>query len=193
MRGRFSAVERYRSVEDARTAAEARYASERSRFQLKYGVDISRLRNYDLIVDTSDADPHTISAAILRAMAKPQRIRPEVLVSPKRVIPTRDSIRELSDRNINGPVEPGAGPSVPSLGYSRPYFFLMRGARALSKDVDSSRSLAEAYLEVEGSEYVVGGMTADEYFRSEVQSSWIYDWEDAHGFRFSDYPSFDEA
>jgi predicted cytidylate kinase len=68
LRGRFSTVEKYSSVEEAREGADARFASERRRFLAKYGVDISRLENYDLVIETSDASPSEIADEIVKAL-----------------------------------------------------------------------------------------------------------------------------
>lgn len=67
--GRDSKVEKYRSVEEAKLAAEERYQSERRRFYQRHGIDIARLRNYDLVLDTSDAEPASIAAEIHIAWA----------------------------------------------------------------------------------------------------------------------------
>lgn len=70
--GRASEVERYRSLEEARRCAEQRYQSERRRFDRRYGVDMALLSNYDLVVDTSDAEPNSVAVEIQAAWAARQ-------------------------------------------------------------------------------------------------------------------------
>ena len=61
---RSSSVEGYSSIEEAKKAAEERYQSERRRFLAKYGVDVSLLQNYDLVVDSTEASPEQIADEI---------------------------------------------------------------------------------------------------------------------------------
>lgn len=183
-RVRSSDVESYSSVEHAARDARKRFESERMRFQQKYSVDIGRLKNYDLIVDTSDANLAEVVAEILQALdGKPAR-GGNLRVSPRRIVPTIDPVRELAA------VEHGAMPTweSPTVGYSSPYFFAIRGHDALSKALLEKKKLVSAILESEDDEEVVGGITASQYLFREAQRKWIYDWEDIHGFRFSSYP-----
>jgi cytidylate kinase len=115
--GRDSNVEKYGSIEEAKRAAEERYQSERWRFHHRYGIDIARLRNYDLVLDTSDAEPASIAAEIQVAWASR---RPD--------IPLHASPRRL--RQIQEPTEASAPSAVgdctdryPAIVYSRPDLF----------------------------------------------------------------------
>jgi len=66
--GRRTAVERHDSPASAWAATEERFTSERQRFVATYGVDIARLRNYDLVVDSSTAGVDAVAAVILAAL-----------------------------------------------------------------------------------------------------------------------------
>lgn len=180
-KARSTAVERYGSVAEARRGAEERYQSERRRFMTKYGIDVSRLKNYDLVIDASDATLTEIFTEITSVLEGNVRQSCWLRVSPRRVIPTGDCIRELTrvdDSQWEHPV----------VGYTRPFLFALRGHAALSDAIRSGGTLAPAFLEVEGDEEVVGGISAAEYLHRETRPSWLYDWEDAHAFRFSHYP-----
>ena len=48
-------AESYTSLEEAKAKLRERSESERSRFIIRYGVDKARLRNYDLVCDTTRA------------------------------------------------------------------------------------------------------------------------------------------
>lgn len=139
--GRDSKVERYQSVEEAKLAAEERYQSERRRFYQRHGIDITRLRNYDLVLDTSDAEPASIASEIHRAWAT-RRAEYPLRVSPRRV------------RQLQGPasapaaVGEGTGP-YPAIIYSRPNLF--------------ARHMGPVDRAVSQDERLVPAMLADEY------------------------------
>jgi CMP/dCMP kinase len=116
--GRDSSVEKYRSVDEAKRSAEERYQSERRRFYHRHGIDIALLRNYDLVLDTSDAEPTSIAAEIHMAWTARQSEYP-LRISPRRVrqfqepagVPTTpDAVAEASGR-------------CPAIIYSRPNLF----------------------------------------------------------------------
>lgn len=180
-----STVERYDDVDAAQAAAEARTASEHARFLSKYQVDISRLANYDLVVDSSDATQGEIVALIEQAM-NPAAV-PRLWISPRRVIPAGQNIKYLepdSERRLDD------DPERPIVCYTRPYFFTIRGYRELSAAIRTGRDLVPADLEAEGGDTIVGGFSVAEYLHSETTLSSLHEWEDAHGFHFSHYPRF---
>lgn len=189
---RLSAVEKYQSRDEAQRFARERADSERRRFSSKYGVDITRLRNYDLVVDSSDAGPDEIVEAIEQALGStaPRTGSSRLLISPSRVIPAGNAVREIADYSEVGPRPTPAGPI--DVGYSRPFFFLLSGHRALSAELQSEHRLCSARLVAEGTEEIVGQLSADDYLKHEARLSWIYDWEDAHDFRFDSYPALAE-
>jgi len=183
-----SKAETYQSVLEAEQAAAARSASERRRFLAKYGVDITRLRNYDLVVDASDSLPGDIADVVIAASStEPQNLRTRVFVSPVRVFPTGNAIREL----VSYPGQPKRllnEDAELSVGYSRPWFFVLNGHSALSARLTAGRTLSEVHLKAEFDEEVVGALSADSYLESETSLTSIYDWEDAHHFHFDEYP-----
>jgi predicted cytidylate kinase len=61
-----SATEGYVSLEDALRGLRERSETERARFLQKYGVDKSRLHNYDLVCDTTSATPDEVADLIVR-------------------------------------------------------------------------------------------------------------------------------
>jgi CMP/dCMP kinase len=85
-------AEHYASLDLALEGMAHRVESERRRFQELYGVDIFRLANYDLVVDTTQASPEEVTEAVLARWrgASPALGRPELLLSPGRVDATGD-------------------------------------------------------------------------------------------------------
>lgn len=128
--GRNSKVEKYQSVEEAKRAAEERYQSERRRFYQRHGIDIARLRNYDLVLDTSDAEPASIAEEIHDAWAV-RRAEYPLRVSPRRVRQLREPI------SAPDTATEGTG-RFPAIIYSRPNLF----ARQMGP-VDQAVSLGE--------------------------------------------------
>ncbi|MFG2057985.1 AAA family ATPase [Micromonospora sp. NPDC048930] len=184
-------AESYTSIEEAKAKLRERSESERGRFIVRYGVDKARLRNYDLICDTTRATPeqviqHVIDVYEGRLGADVLRDgQPLLLLDPARVYPTEDvaALRGLWDSEFVGDVA-GAGDEALApltIGYTGEYFFLVDGHRRLSAALQSGFPLVPARLVAEVEEPVVGGMSAVDYFAAQVRPSLIHDWEAAHG------------
>lgn len=184
-------AESYTSLEEARAKLRERSESERGRFLVRYGVDKARLRNYDLICDTTRATPeqviqHVIDVYEGRLGADVLAENPPLLLlDPARVYPTEDivTLRGLWDSEFAGDVA-GAGDEALeplTIGYTGEYFFVVDGHRRLSAALQSGFPLVPARLVAEVDEPVVGGMRAIDYFAAQVRPSLIHDWEAAHG------------
>lgn len=162
---------------------------DRLRFQQLYGVDIGRLRNYDLVIDTTRADPLE-AARIIRDACRGERANssaPSLWIDPKRIYPT-ESIRTL--RSIDDPSMDeladgqflSANPVVVS--YSSPHFLLLDGHKRLSACIMRGLTLIPAELAGEDSDAIWSGRTADELQREAFENPTnIYDWESAHQLR----------
>lgn len=137
--GRDSKVEKYRSVEEAKRSAEERYQSERRRFHRRHGIDIARLRNYDLVLDTSDAAPASIAAEIQTAWTARQAEYP-LRVSPRRV----RQLPGLADVSAPDSVAEGSG-CYAAIIYSRPNLFA-RQMGPVNQALRQGESLVPALL-----------------------------------------------
>lgn len=179
------AVEEYSSEAEALMKIRARAASERRRFRSLYEVDTSRLRNYDVVIDTTTATVGQVVDDIVHtyyATAGELNARPRCLVlSPSTIYPSQpiqglrnlwddDTIEILSFLRLN-PL---------SVGFRYPYYFVVDGHRRLSAAIHRGRDRVPAVLLAEGDEGVVAGMSARQYFGNEVTPTRIYDWEDAN-------------
>lgn len=170
--GRPTAEETYATVEEARSHLAARSESERLRFLSRYGADKTRLRNYDLICDSTRASPHEIVERIVGCLQAPRgRVsEPVCHLDPRRIFPTAD-------------VPPPARPESPrplAVGYAAPHFFAVRGHQRLSSAVRSGQTLVQATLAAETPEEV-SGSRCDRYLRANATPVRIRDWEQAHG------------
>ncbi|MFI1196556.1 AAA family ATPase [Micromonospora sp. NPDC020750] len=183
-------AESYASLEEAKTKLRERSESERGRFVVRYGVDKARLRNYDLICDSTRANPEQVINHIIdvyegRIGADVLRDAPPLLLlDPARVYPTEDigTLRGLWDAGFVGEVADGGDEALEPLtiGFTGEYFFVVDGHRRLSAALQNGFPLVPARLVAEVEEPVVGGMSAVDYFTAQVRPGIVYDWEAAH-------------
>jgi predicted cytidylate kinase len=124
-------VESYESVEEARERLASRSESERTRFLSRYGADKTRLRNYDVVCDSTSASPEEIVERIVENLTTP-RDETVLCVDPRRI--------EVDGVRVDGPV---------MLGYVRPDFFAVSGHELITGARDSGANLVEGMLAAE--------------------------------------------
>lgn len=184
-------AESYTSIEEAKQKLRERSESERGRFLVRYGVDKSKLRNYDLICDSTTASAAEVVdrvIAVYQGQIGAEILReapPLLLLDPRRVYPSREiqALRRVWDSDFVAEVGKGGEEALEPLriGYTGEHFFVIDGHRRLSAALRNGFKLVPGRLVAEVDEPVVGGLSAVEYFRSEVGLSVIYDWDAAHG------------
>jgi cytidylate kinase len=183
-------VEAYSSVEEAVDRLRSRSNSERIRFIRKYAVDKTRLRNYDMVCDTTRAGPDEIADRIVAAFNGTfgQEILahspPLLLLDPARIYPSQD----INGRP--GPWDPGSASGVRqegrgelapiSIAYTGQCFYVVDGHRRLSIALQNKLALVAGRLVAEADEQVIAGLSAQQYFAAEVGLSAIHDWAAAH-------------
>ncbi len=148
-----SSVESYRSATEARERLAERSESERVRFIERYGADKTRLRNYDLVCDSTRATPEDIVARVVEALSAPPD-GPRLFIDPRRIHLT-------ADRGVGG------GPV--RLGYARPHFFVIEGHHAVGAAARDGCPLLQAALAAEADE-PIDGRSADAYFAAHQAS-----------------------
>ncbi len=102
------------TLEETIESTKARRESERKRYMLQYGVDITDLSNYTLIVDTTSASPEEIAGVIISAFRAWQLDRSfsAIYMSPERLNYSDDEqdtekVAELScDLDVGRPIPP---------------------------------------------------------------------------------------
>lgn len=145
-RDRAERTESYESVAHAQSAADDRHGSERRRFRGRHGIDISLLRNYDLVIDTTYASPTAVVAEVSAGLASYSCSPAKLRLSPQRIKPLP---RALVPRPTSG----NSG-GYPVVGYRRPDVFLLdAGPDALS--ATDAGDLIAAILGAEGDELLV--------------------------------------
>jgi cytidylate kinase len=143
-------VETYMSAAEAEVRLAERSESERGRFLERYGVDKTRLRNYDLVVDSTRATPEEIVARIVDALpaTEPPGGRPRLLIDPRRIHPT---------------IEHGTDAGPIRLGFARPHFFVVDGQRDVDSAARDGHTLVPAALVAEADE-PIDGCSAETYY-----------------------------
>ena len=88
----------YNSLEEAKQEREKRRIGERNRYIERYGIDLEAPDNYDLIIDTSYADPNDTADTILRCMQYKLSNKPfaKNWTSPKLLLPLQNERDTLS-------------------------------------------------------------------------------------------------
>lgn len=185
-----SNVEAYASLAEAVGDLQRRSASERSRFLRKYGVDKMRLRNYDMVCDSTRASQTEISEDIIAAYSGTfgkdvlSQGGPLLLLDPARIYPGQavSAPPDLEDSGQAAGTGPGARHSLEpiSVAYTGRYFYVVDGHRRLSAALRSGFTLVAARLQAEAEEEVVPGLSAREYFETGTGLTAISDWEAAH-------------
>jgi predicted cytidylate kinase len=139
-------VETYASATEALARLAQRSESERVRFLERYGADKSRLRNYDVVCDSTRASPREIVACIGDVLAAPtDDLR--LFVDPQRIH------RTIGDETYATCI---------GVGYARPHLFAVDGGAAVDDAVHERRTLVPATLLAEADE-PIGSRRAEEY------------------------------
>jgi CMP/dCMP kinase len=138
-------VESYESVDEARRRLASRSDSERKRFVTRYGVDKTRLRNYDLVCDSTSASPEEIVERIAAHVDTPRLYAPHPLcyLDPRRV----RRATPAPGRTEDGPL---------AVGYRAPEFFAVGGHDRLAAAIGAGDHLVEAQLAAEDGEQIAG-------------------------------------
>ena len=142
------------SAAEARVRLAERSESERARFLERYGVDKTRLRNYDLVFDSTRASPEEIVAGIIEALAgtAPLGRPPRLNIDPRRIHPTIEHVTA-------GPIR---------LGFARPHFFVVDGHREVDSAARDGHTLVPADLVAEGDE-TIDGCSAESYYATHTR------------------------
>lgn len=182
--------EAFSDTASAKSAIVERRLSELKRFKIKYGVDISNLNNYDLVIDSTFETPSSLRSTILNNASK-SFTRPLLKISPLNVFPTQ-SIREVDEsriRSIASGIAEGTYSltpiSVVQVGHE---FYVVDGHHRLGASISLGHSLVDCTLIGTNDEPLADGTSAREYARSSVFDAKIYDWEDAMSIRFTSEP-----
>lgn len=154
-----SRAEQYDSIPEALSRIGDRVESEQRRFQVVYGIDIFRLRNYDLVVDTTQAAPAEVADRVLAGFASGSQgaICPALFLAPERVRPASGILARPSGAGVEELVDEIHRHGISHLppivvAYSRPVFSLLGGEEVLQAAKRCGLTLVPAELEAEDAE-----------------------------------------
>ena len=188
--GEPNAADVNKKIEDS----EERRNIENKRFEKNYGAKFDLLHNFDLVIDTSYATLEQVTKTILNAYEKwRQNVHfNKIWFSSQRLYPLenirvigRNEAKEVR-RNI---AENGFNAEFPILvlRYIN-YFFIYDGHKRFSASIYNSIPLIPLQIIAGNNEEAISGLSAEQYVKDCFQLSILYDWEDAHSFRYFEYP-----
>lgn len=163
-------VEAYHSTDDAQRRIRERYRSEVRRFIARYGVDITSLRHFDLVVDTSDIGPDEVAHLVVEGYRTYVPRAQDILVSPARIMPAFiwGPRRRARDEEIN-------------VIYSRPFFFAISGRELLERALKDRLPLIAVRVAAEGLELVTADVTALDFAETLADAAEMARWAEDHG------------
>ncbi len=120
------------SLEETVRETRERRESERRRYLAQYGVDITDLSNYSLVVDTTALSPEQIAELIISALEKRGGgDEPTVLyLSPERIMYPDDEPDMEAVMRYSAMLDGGEHPDCIEVAYSHGEFYLVSGAEA---------------------------------------------------------------
>jgi CMP/dCMP kinase len=173
-----SGVESYSSLAEAVNRLQERSDSERARFLHKYKVDKGRLRNYDMVCDSTRARPEQICDEIIAALngelgdeiAPP--VPPLLDLDPARIHLSKGigNLERPTDQKLLIQIKRAGNAALKpiSVAYCDRHFYVTDGLERLNAAMQSGLTLIRAHLVAEGAEIVSNGRSACDYFKEEV-------------------------
>jgi len=171
-----------------------RRAAEDKRFKSIYGVDCGDLNNYDLVIDTTNSSVEEISTLIFQlftAFSNKANIN-KYWVSPKVLYPT-EHVRQLGREEAKKIRQ-----SVSDSGYDKTNvvdavqlgreLFIWDGHKRVSASIFNKVPLIPIVILAKDDEEIHSGHIVSKFIEAAFNLSWLYDWEDVHGFVFVSYP-----
>ena len=188
--------ESYIDIEAAEKNLLERKNSELKRFIDLYGVNYTDKNNFDLILDTTIADQFRLSEFIIEKYTewKTNKHHAGFWISPKRLIPSQ-KITMLCNNEydlINN--------SISRYGFKDKYpisvvkhngmYYIFDGHKRTSAAIHNAIDFVRIIIISNEDDNVelISGLKSIEFINTSTNMTWIYDWEDAHFFNFSNYP-----
>lgn len=189
-------AEKYASSLVAIRDIEARTVSERSRYKNTYKVDVAKIVNYDLIIDTEFLSPETVTELIIAAytMWKVSLPYAKNIISPKIAIPS-NSIRHLDTLKVSDYTEVllregFVSNDISSVLYYRGHHIILDRHELFCAAVRSNMPVVPVQLVEKLDEIGLSNLSVERFAADSVRLHNIYDWEDACGLKYATYPSW---
>ena len=187
--------ENHESQESALQENVERQRLERERFLSLYSVHAEDWRNYNLVIDTTEALPGTVADVVLnhvKGCAVEPAGQPECWIAPKRLIPTQN-ISELAttraqDIWADAQRDGFRHESTLDIALYAGSLYIIDGHVRTSVALRLRQPLVKCRLIALGNEDVLPGVKLREFISSSTSMSVINAWEDANDFQMLAYP-----
>lgn len=136
--------ESYETVAEAHSAIRERFLSEVRRFKVRYDVDVTALKNYDLVIDTSDATIDEVARLVVRRYWTGS---PGLFIAPSRAVLLAGELNAFGSEEV-------------SVIYVRPDIAVVSGVARVNEALSSGDHLLEAVCLAEDDDALPNGMTA---------------------------------
>jgi hypothetical protein len=170
-----------------------RKGSEVKRFKEQYGVDIDKLLNYNVVIDSSYITPNNLSNFVLKQFEawKSQKNFHRIWLSPKNLFPMQ-GIRDHGARYTSdlkkSILENGYDESEPILVIQQDgLYFIYDGHKRCTSSISLGLDLVPVVILNQEREELPNGQLFTDYIIDQYNVTNIYDWEDMNGFRFESY------
>ena len=180
------------TIEETYQNLKARRESERRRFIQTYGVDIEDERNFDVVIDTTDASPNSVVMLIDRLAERYFSSNPihKFWASPKSMFPTTHS-PDLTDEEGNELIA-----SIRNEGFDEQFpitlagnengFFIFDGHRRASAALHANVNFVP--VNFLGHTDISFRQTPAEFIDDSFKLDLVEPWEKIHRFKFSHSP-----
>ncbi|HKX33438.1 MAG TPA: AAA family ATPase [Blastocatellia bacterium] len=178
--------EKYPSIQAASESNRERQRLERARYLDLYSIDCGSWRNYDLIIDTSQALPEQIARVVWEQLEQPPVLGasgPRCWLSPQRLIPTQE---------LRQPPRPGgaAGTAVVEIAVYQGSYLIVDGHAGVSEALRQNLPIIPCRLVAFESEELSPGLSLSTFAQTATSLSRIRRWEESHIFRYMSYPQW---
>jgi CMP/dCMP kinase len=184
----------HHDLEDAVKNNLRRKSLEDERFSRLYGLQCNELSLFDLIVDSTWVEPHTVAQVILEAFhdTSTDIYKPKGYICPRSLYPTEDvrNIAEEKTIDIFNSINTNGYDNTKPISVVRlsNYFFIIDGHKRTSCALRLGISHIPCVIHDAKEETATKELTYKKEVLHSIQRPFIYDWEDAHSFRFASFP-----
>jgi cytidylate kinase len=168
--------ETYTSPEDATRQLMERQNSERLRFLKTYDAKQGHYRNYDCVIDTSQAVPEQVTQAVIDGFRR-NGTGHQMLAAPRGLFPLPASAEDMAHPR-------------PKVICAHRVWALVRGHHLVSEAIRRGDNLIPVKLMAQDDETFAAGKTARSVIEELLRPDAIAAWESGHAFKFQNYPAF---
>jgi CMP/dCMP kinase len=168
--------ETYSSEQDAVRQLLERQGSERLRFLKTYDAKQGHYRNYDCVIDTSQANPEQVTQAVIDGY-KRNGSGHLMLAAPRALFPLPASPVDMMQPRVK-------------VICSHRIWAVVSGHNVVSEAIKRGDNLLRVKLIAQDDETYAAGKTARSVIEELLTPQGVAAWESGHDFKFQNYPAF---